>query len=209
MKEESLIGESSTEESDRQYRVIDQMTTMHAWLRDRYSRRALLLNTTQIGLSLFLCVSAFVVDEVFVSLGLEAARARLVIGLAAACVLIVAITEFRVDWRGKAFGHANAVRELSELKATYRRAWQRRDSGVPGDAETLTEEYERVMALAPSVPERQFIGLKGRHEFKRMLSEEVSRNPAVPVWMTWVRLRCGGRRVQDRRQVGERKVGND
>lgn len=210
MIEQRINRDSHTDENDRQYRVIDQMATMHASMRDRYSRRALLMNTTQIGLSLFLCVSAFVVDEIFASLGLDAARARLVLGLAAACMLIVAITEFRVDWRGREFGHANAVRELSELKARYRKAWQKRDTIVPGGVETLTAEYERVMAITPSVPERQFLRLKGQHEFKRLLSQEVSRNPGVPVWITRLRLRFSVNGGSNSTAAGRRgTVGSD
>ena len=51
-------------EYERQFRVIDQMLSMHSSFRDRMERRAFWLNTILISLSLLLTVSAFVSDDV-------------------------------------------------------------------------------------------------------------------------------------------------
>ena len=60
MSEESTKNDSTKWENERQYKLIDQLLSMHASLRDKYGRRAFWLNTAQIGISLILCVFAFV-----------------------------------------------------------------------------------------------------------------------------------------------------
>ena len=177
-------------DSDREYRVVDQLLTMHAALRDRYRRWALLLNTAQIGISLVLCGFAFVSDDVLERIGLEAALARMLFGFAAVVVLILAITEFRVDWRGTEARHDQAVGELGALKGRYRSAWER--SPGEGEALGLKEEFERVMSVVPPIPERSFVRLKARHEFKRLWSVEVSDNPKAPAAVLWLKLRLEG-----------------
>ena len=184
----------SKSESERKYRVVDQSLTMHALLRDRYYRRALILNTAQIGLSLFLCAFAFIPDSVFASFRLEPSNVRFAFGITAVTVLLVAITEYRVDWRSAGALHDTAVRELSVIKGKLRRSSL--DSTDNRLAENkLTMEYERTMENVPPVPERYFLRLKSRHEYKRALSKAVSDNPSSPLWLTRLRLRWLGTRL--------------
>ena len=97
MSGESAENDGTKQENDRQYELTDQLLSMHASLRDKYERRALLLNTTLVAISLFLSVFAFVGDEVLVSLGYRPPIARFFFGFSAVIVLILSITEFRVD----------------------------------------------------------------------------------------------------------------
>ena len=109
-------------EFKRQFAVVDQSLSMHASLRDGYEKRAFWLNTSQIGVTLFLCVVSFVGDGVFETLGFDAMRTRILLGCVATVVLLLAITEFRVDWKSRATIHRDAVRILGSLKAEYRKA---------------------------------------------------------------------------------------
>ena len=88
---------------------------MHSSLRDKYERRAFCLNTCQIGVSLFLCVCAFIGDKVLQSYGLVPGTTRLVLGFSALAILLLSITEFRVDWRSAGSRHAQAAARLAEL----------------------------------------------------------------------------------------------
>ena len=178
------IGGSTAKqkERERQYRLVDQMLSMHSLLRDRYGRRAFLLNTLQIGISLFLAVFAFVSDDVLKALGTEPGIARLVIGLSAMLMLLVSIAEFRADWRGNSVRHADAVRQLASLKARHR-------SEVDGDCEVLAEDYNRLGRQVIPIPENQFVQLKAAHQFKKSLSQQISKNPGVPRWILATRLR--------------------
>ena len=116
MSEENPGNDRTKQENKRQYELTDQLLSMHSSLRDKYERRAFLLNTALIAISLFLCVFAFVDDGVLGSLGYHPPMARLVLGLSAVIVLILSITEFRVDWRAMGAKHAEGGKALSGIK---------------------------------------------------------------------------------------------
>ena len=203
MSEENAENDSTKQENERQYKLIDQLLSMHSSLRDKYQHRAFWLNTAQIGISLFLCVFAFVGDNVLRSLGFEPAMARFIIGFSAVIVLLLSITEFRVDWTAVGARHVEAVEYLAELKAKYRKAFGESGENDSKKNFRLTTEYEKTMAILPPIPERYFIQLKADHQFKRILSRRLSQNPAVPKWFLRIQLRLEGMCAALKKEGGE------
>jgi len=180
------------EENERQYEIIDQLLSMHSSLRDRFECQAFWLNTIQIGVSLFLIVLAFVQDYAIQSLGFDPGRARYLFGTCAVVVLIISITEFRVDWKSVGSRHGEATRHLAELKAKYRKAFSESAGEDNEKNSRLATDYDRLMAILPPIPEKHFIPLKASHRFKAILSEQVGRHPKTPVWFLWLVLRLQG-----------------
>lgn len=172
---------TTKEENERQYRVIDQMLTMHSLLRDRMERRAFWLNTALIASSLFLTVFTFVGDDVLRALNLDPALTRFVLGLVAVVVLICSITEFRVDWRSVAGRHAEAVSRLARMKAKYRQSFTDTGGNDPLMNTILTSECDNMMSNISTIPDRWFNVLKAEHQFKRLLSERISQCPRTPI----------------------------
>lgn len=195
----------SEDEADRQYRLVDQLLSMHSLLRDRYHFRAFLLNTLQIAASLFLCALAFVADEVLQAAGLYPQRTRLALGLCALAVLVIAIAEYRVDWKAAGSRHAEAAAKLGLLKARYRRNWAQEKAEDREAQKRLTEEYDRTMSILPPIPDRRFNGLKADHLFKRTLSARLSENPKTFAWFLRGQLRLEGMR----QALGRRRSGED
>ena len=192
MKTENTTSNFTKEENNRQYDTVNQMLTMHALLRDKYYSRAFWLNTIQIGVSLTLCCFAFVGDNQFLSIGLQPPIFRIFLGLLAIAILLLSITEYRVDWKHKVSEHASAVRHLAGLKAMYRKAYI---SHMGSDVDAnfrLTDHYERTMTLLPPVPEKFFNQLKAVHQFKGLLSRRLSQNPKAPEWFIRIQLRLEG-----------------
>jgi hypothetical protein len=183
---------ATKEEIERQYRVIDQMLTMHSSLRDRMERRAFWLNTALIASSLFMTAFAFVGDDLLRSLSLDPAMTRFVLGLVAVLVLICSITEFRVDWRSVAGKHAEAVSRLATLKAKYRKSFTETGGDDPEKNAILTSEYDNIMSSLSAIPDRWFNALKAEHQFKLLLSERISRCPKTPRWFLRLQLRIEG-----------------
>ena len=187
----SVSGSGQDSEERRQYRVIDQMLTMHALYRDFLNRRAFWLNTILVALSLFLSVFSFVSDGLLAILGYEPEAARFIFGVAAVAVLIGAITEYRVDWKSVAGGHAEAARKLATTKALYRERMKKvRDVG--GAGRSLSEEYNAVMEALPVIPDRWFNALKARHCYKVVLSQRISQYPKTPIWLLRFQVRKEG-----------------
>lgn len=192
MNEENTRNDSTEQENERQYKLVDQLLSMHASLRDKYGRRAFWLNTAQIGISLFLCMFAFVGDDVLRSLGYHPPVARFVLGFSAAIALMLSITEFRIDWKTIGSRHVNAVGHLSTLKARYRKGFNESAGSDSKKNLELTTEYQKTMAILPPIPERHFIQLKADHQFKRILSQTLSQNPKAPGWFLRLQLRFQG-----------------
>ena len=214
MSEENTETDNTTRENERQYKLVDQLLSMHASLRDKYGRRAFWLNTAQIGISLFLCVFAFVGDGILRSLGYHPPLARFVLGFSAVIALMLSITEFRVDWRTIGSRHVEAVGYLSALKAKYRNAFNESASGASKKNSRLTTEYQKTMAILPPIPERRFIQLKADHQFKRILSQRLSQNPKIPGWFLRIQLRLEGmyaalKKDRTNRADESRKLNND
>ena len=200
MSEELTKNHSTKQENERQYELIDQLLSMHSSQRDKYGRRAFRLNTIQIGISLFLCVFAFVGDGLLESLGYHPPMARFVLGLSAVVVLLLSITEFRVDWKAIGSKHAEAVERLARLKKEYRKAFNEFAGNDSKKNSRLTTEYDKTMAILPPIPERHFNQLKASHQFKRILSQRLSQNPKTPTWFLRVQLRLEGMRAALRKE---------
>ena len=172
MNEESTDAYSTKEENQRQYKLIDQLLSMHSSLRDRFERRAFWLNTLQIGVSLFLSVYAFVPDDAIRMLGFDPSKGRYFLGTLAVIVLLISITEFRVDWKAVGSRHSEAARHLAELKAKYRKAYSESAGEDSEKNSRLSADYDRLMALVPPIPEQYFIRLKASHRFKVLLRRQ-------------------------------------
>ena len=192
MSEEQKKNNTAIHENERQYELIDQFLSMHSTLRDRYGRRSFLLNTTLIGISLFLCVFAFVGDDILKSLNYHPPMTRFVLGFSAVIVLLLSITEYRVDWRAIGARHIEAVKCLAELKAKYRKAFNESTGNDYKKNSRLTTEYDKTMANLPPIPERNFNQLKASHQYKRILSQRLSKNPKAPAWFLRAQLRLEG-----------------
>ena len=175
---------SAKEENERQYKLINQMMTAHAVLRDRFSCRARSLNILLLALAIVLNAFVFASDDSLKILFGYTTEAKVWIGVVSVILLVLVIVEFLVDWEGQSRSHKEAVERLGQLKANYREAHA---SG--GNYEELTREYARTMEMLPAIPEKCFNRLKAYHKFKRLLSEELDAHPGLPVCFARARVR--------------------
>ena len=169
------------QEHEREYRVVDQMISMHADIAQRKRSQALFLSIGILFLSAIVCGFTFADESGLGSLGFSPDRAQVLIRLAALTVFGLSIVELRVDWSGMARTHADAARRLSLLKAKYRRAQTFHGQDEQAFLEGLSKEYADTLSSTIEIPERQFPKLKARHYFKRELSKIIDRHPCVPV----------------------------
>lgn len=197
------VSRQAEKENDRQYRVMDQMITMHSVLRDRYRRRAVILHCVLLAVSIVLCACVFVGDEILLALRLKPDTARIGIGVAAVVVLLISIIQLRVDWQRRSQSHADAVERLSRLKSAYRES-RTQGQRTPQEFSALSKEWSMTMEYLPPIPEHQFCQLKAKHLFKIRLSQRISENPEVPFILLRARLRWEG----FRNEVKDKKVHN-
>lgn len=186
-------------ENEREYRLIDQLMTAHAVLRDRYCRRGRALSVLLVSLSLGLNAFVFTTEDLLKRIFLGyISEPKIFVGFISVGLLILSIIGIRVDWEGRSRSHAEALERLGRLKARYREA--RASEPNPETQTELSKEYARTMELLPPIPEQLFARLKACHQFKRLLSRELDSHPGVPAWILALRLRWRSIRDMNRPQ---------
>jgi len=179
-------------ENKRQFDTLDQMLSMHAALRDKFKRRALLLNLSLLLASVFLCAFVFADKSLFILFGLKPELVNFFIGTTSLLCFAFSLVEYRVDWQGQAALHADAVKKLSSLKADYRGVFSKYSGNNEEENQMLSKKYKSVMDSIVEIPEASFANLKAKHLRKILLSKRISECPATPVVLLKTQLLIGG-----------------
>jgi hypothetical protein len=178
----------SREEVERIRRVADQLCTAHAALRDRFKRRALLLDTVILLASAWVTALAFLdprLSKWLIPFGIDS---QLWIGLFGVLVFVLTLIQLKVDRGGKAEAHTRSFGMYSEVK---------REAGylLASNAEIPAREFQRLAArydmasdVGTGVPERDFLGLKRQHLVKVRTSKFLDRHPGASVTLTKLKL---------------------
>ena len=103
----------------RKFRVLDQTLSMHTTLRDRYARRALLVDALLLACSVVFCASAFASDQVLALLGGSPDRVRYFLKAFSIITFMLSVLSLRVDWKGIAAAHRQAGEKMSGALAVF------------------------------------------------------------------------------------------
>lgn len=183
---ENNVG--SREEVERIRRVADQLCTAHAALRDRFKRRALILDTVILLAAAWLSALAFAdprFDKWLVPFGIDS---HLWIGLFGVVVFFLTIIQFKVDWGGKAEAHSRSCGMYSEVKreAGYLLA---SNANIPAkEFQRLAARYDMASDVGTGVPEKDFLRLKRQHLMKVRISKLLDQNPGASVLLTKLKV---------------------
>lgn len=173
------------DEYDRMWRVLDTSLTGHSLLRDRFQRRARVLTLLILGSSILLTGLAFFTTEDQISVGSLSGPVGVWLGSLSAFIFFVSVADLVIDWRGRAWRHAHAVKRLSLLKADFRGVTFG-DALVDSGGTNLRSEYERTMASVAVIPEAEFLAVKAKHHKKVAISKRIDQHPGAP--LVYVRL---------------------
>lgn len=177
------------EELDREFRVIDQMLSMHSALRDRYRRRRTALVLLTMALAILGAGFAFATDKPKITiLGVEATRDKW-LGVVSLIVLLLGVVDLVTDWSMRARGYGEAAKRLGNLKLKMRACQL---AGYQRQAvDRLRAAYDELAPELPPIPERQFAILKARHLRKVEMSRQLSAHPGSAVWLVYVKVLFG------------------
>ena len=177
-------------EVSRQYRVLDQMISMHSMLRNRCDSRAFFVDVVLIACSVIFCATTFICDDTITKTGLPIDVTRRALGVAAIAAFFASIVSFRVNWKGIAAEHARGVDKLTKVIALFR---EKRSSDKTWPTESLpvlSKAYWDVMDNTVPIPEKFFLSLKRRHLVKVEISKLSSKRPGCPLWILRAALLC-------------------
>ncbi len=177
------VSHVSEKELTRQFRVLKQMLSMHAMLRDRYSRRALLIDIVLLACSVVFCATTFARDDVFSYLGLSPKNVHYILGLASIVAFFASLVALRADWKGKVACHRDAGQKLGNVLSICRECRQPDGSWPQDRMADLHRAYWDAMRNIIEVPDNLFVTLKTRHLRKVELSKMSDSNPGCPVFV--------------------------
>jgi hypothetical protein len=183
----TLTGIKSAE-LDREWRVLTQALSMHCMLRDKFARRALILDLVLLGASVVFAVTTFASAEVLDEIGVNHINGRLVLGIASVAAFFGSLVDLRVDWKGKSAIHREAVKDLTDLVGRFRAARRPEDTWDHSQLDNLLGRYWEVANAIAPIPDADFLPLKSRHLRKIALSKMLDEAPGAPIWLLRVRI---------------------
>ena len=186
-------GPPGWDEFARQRRVMDQMLSQHARLRDRYRRRRLFLVLTTMALGLIGAGFAFATNDVKLSLlGVTAGRDKWLGGLSLV-VLLLGVVDLATNWDEAAHAHHEATLRLARLKGQFRYVYARSSPGA-APPEELATSFAETMDLLPAIPDRAFNPLKAAHLRKVEVSKRISTAPGALSRLVTIQVVLNGMR---------------
>lgn len=179
---------------NRQRRVIDLMLTAYSVLRDRYARRALLLNLAIFFSACILLAATFFPEDALVEIGIGSRTTKMLTGLFSALVLFASVAELRLRWRELSQSYGEAAERLAGLKSHARTVSAREGGPSEVDTAEVARRFETTMQGLRRVPDRLFVRLKAYHLRKVRLSQMCDKAVGCPVWILRCRLLIEGLR---------------
>lgn len=177
------------EEVERIRRVSDQLCSAHADLRDRYLRRALLLDIAILLLSAWIVAMAFLDPAIAPYVTPPRIPGQLWIGLLSIATFCLTLVQFRTDWKSKSESHAKSFALYAELKREAGYLLASATTIPRREFQRLASRYDMASDVGTGVPESEFLRQKQKHRVKVHLSKALDRNPGI--WLPLERLRLG------------------
>lgn len=174
------MGES-IKELKRLNRTIDMMLTMHSVLRDRYKRKALIVDIILLIASSLLLFASIIDPNLLSRLGLPTQDLSIFLKVCSVVIFLSSLIILRVDWKEQAAKHGRACEALARLKSETRAVLLCDTSAIEN-----CSKHQQLCSLTMNnlwpVPESQFHKLKALHLKKIELSKLISSHPGCPLW---------------------------
>lgn len=175
----------TTAEIERIRRVSDQICTAHSGLRDRYARRALVLDLLILAASTWLVALSFVDSTLAARLTPGDVNPQMWIGILGVITFFLSILQLKTDWKSRADSH---TRSADTYAAVKREAGYVLASGVtdPEIHKRVIDRYDMASVVSVAIPESEFLKQKRRHLVKVALSKQLDSRPSASI--LWLRI---------------------
>ncbi len=176
------------DEIRRMRRVADLLITCHCILRDRFDRRAVLLDVFLLIGSLLVAVLALSSAEIRrVILG-DIIRTDSAIGLVGLLLFALSVVSIRVDWAHRGALHGEAAKAYASLKLDASQMLGDPASQTQAQFDALQAQFKMIGTHSIPVPEKEFNKLKKKHLMKQAVSRLLDTKPAASLWLTRIKL---------------------
>jgi len=166
-------------EIERIFRVSDMLVTAHANLREKYARRALLLDLAILGISVWLTAVVFIEPRLSFKLTPFNLDPQVWVGLLGVLTLFLSILQLRVDWKGRSDAHRRSLDLYAEVKNECRYLLSS-DGGLTREAcQHALAMFELSSDVGRPIPESEFLRQKRKHLQKVEMSRYLDTHPGA------------------------------
>ena len=158
------------------------MLTMHSVLRDRYRRKALVVDVLLFIASSLLLFTSIIDPNLLSHLCLPIQDLSVLLKVCSVVIFISSSVILRVDWKEQSAKHGRACEALARLKSETR-AILLSDTYAKENFSKHQQLCSLTMNNLWPVPENKFHKLKALHLKKIELSKFISSHPGCPLWI--------------------------
>jgi len=176
------------EELERIRRVADMLVTGHANLRDRYSRRATLLDLAVMALSTWLTAIVFIEPRINIKLTPFGFDPQLWIGFLGIFTFFLSIVQLRVDWKGRSDAHKRSFDLYSEVKRECGYLLASQKPLTPDSCQRVLSRYDLATEVGTHLPENEFLAQKRNHLQKIEISKLLDKHPSASILLARMRF---------------------
>lgn len=159
-------------------RKADQACSIHALLRDRFQRRADLLDYGLMAAATYLVGLSLVEPALGISLSLGLDRTKLTTVLTLITFFLSAV-QFKNDWKAKAQAHQRSFDGYAEVKAACRTLTSGVRAVTAPEHQRIRDEYDVVTKIGTHIPDDRFLTGKAHHQRKVFVSRYLDAHPGA------------------------------
>jgi hypothetical protein len=176
------------DEIERVLRVSDMLVTGHANLRERYSRRALMLDLAVLAISVWLTAVVFIDPRINIRLTPLRLDPQLWVGLLGVMVLFLSILQLRVDWKGRSDAHKRSFDLYVEVKNECRYLLSSGQTLTRENCQRALTMFELSSDVGCQIPEKEFLKQKRKHLQKVAMSRYLDAHPSASLLLLRLRM---------------------
>ncbi len=174
-------------EVERICRVADMLCTGHAVQRDRYARRALVLDLSLFAASTWLVSLSFVDPTLQARLTPGSIDPPIWIGIMGVVTFFASIVQLYVSWKEKSTAHGRSLEIYSEIKREAK-FLQTEPVISAASLRSLVDRNTFASTGAVATPEALFLDMKKAYKTKVAISKHLDVYPSASITLTRIRL---------------------
>ena len=159
-------------------RKADQQCTGHAWLRDKYRRRAACLDYGLMLAATYMLGLSLVEPALGWSLSLGMDRAALVVVLSL-LIFFFSVVQFKSGWKRTAEAHQRAFKEFATVKSECRTLTSGVRNVTSTEHQRIRAHYDMITEVGTHIPDNEFLKCKAHHVRKVFVSRYLDDHPGA------------------------------
>ena len=167
-------------------RKSDQACSIQARLRDKYQRRATILDYGLMAASTYLMGLTLVEPNIGLPLSFGFDR-MILITVMSLTIFFLSIVQFKNEWKMKTQAHQRSVSEYAKIKAECRSITSGTRAATANELQRIRESYDIVTEIGTHIPDSEFVSGKGHHKRKVFISQYLDTHPGA--WPPFVKLK--------------------